>query len=461
MSHKERRRLAVLEDVKDNKLTLVQAAVLLALGYRQAKRVWKRYQAQGDSGLVHRSRGRASSRRRPQAERARIVARCLERYPDFGPTLAAEHLRKEGHKVDHETLRRWLLAEGHWRVRRKRQKHRRWRERKECFGQMVQMDGSHHDWFEGRAPRAVLMVIIDDATNRTLARFYPQETTRACYDMIERWIRSHGVPASLYVDRDSIYRCERLPTVAEQIAGREPRTQFGRAMEQLGVELILANSPQAKGRVERRNALFQDRLVKEMRLEGISDMAAANEFLSRVFLPALNRKFTVAPKAAADAHQKLSASLLEVLSWEEERTVGNDWTVVWKNRWFQIERQEEALNLAGKKITAREMRDGRVELLHGQRRLKMRALEGRPEPKKPAPARIGRVELVKPPATHPWRNDKVAAGQEFFRKKRAEGAWLKAARASCGCGLRYSLATLGFHFARSRMITTSKGDIFT
>src|SRR5258707_7708059 len=160
---------------------------------------------------------------------------------------------------------------------------------------MVQMDGSHHDWFEGRAERSVLMVMIDDASNRTYAQFFEEETTHASFDMVEQWSRRNGLPQSLYVDRDSIYRCERIATVEEQLAGEEPQTQFGRAMKQLGVELILANSPQAKGRVERRNAVFQDRLVKELRLAGINDVEGANEFLRKQFLAQMNRRSTVKP----------------------------------------------------------------------------------------------------------------------------------------------------------------------
>ena len=174
----------------------------------------------------------------------------------------AEHLAKEKLVVDHETLRRWLLAAGQRTVRRRKQAHRQWRERKPCFGAMVQLDGSHHDWFEGRGAKCVLMVMVDDATNRMRARFFEEETTRASYDVLEGWVRKHGLPGSLYVDRDSIYRCEGVASIAEQLAGKEPQTQFGRAMEQLGVELILANSPQAKGRVERMNGVLQDRLVK-------------------------------------------------------------------------------------------------------------------------------------------------------------------------------------------------------
>src|SRR5664279_5781279 len=269
MSRKERDRLTIMAGVKEQELTLVQAAELMAVGYRQSKRIWQRYQVEGDAGLVHRLRGRPSARRKPPPLRALALARYEEeRYADFGPTLMAEQLAQEGLVVDHETLRRWRLAEGQWTARRRRQKHRQWRERKPCFGAMVQLDGSHHDWFEGRGPKCVLMVMVDDVTNQMRARFFEEETTRASYDVLESWVRQHGLPRSLYVDRDSIYRCEGVGSIAEQLAGKEPQTQVGRAMKALGVERILAHSPQAKGRVERMNGTLQDRLVKELRLAG-------------------------------------------------------------------------------------------------------------------------------------------------------------------------------------------------
>ena len=310
--------MVVLAEVKEGKLTLVSAAHVLHLGYRQMKRVWKRFQAKGDAGLIHRSRGRPGSRATPKETRTQILARDRQRYPDYGPTVAAEHLAKDGMEVDHETLRRLLIAEELWRPGRPRQKHRQWRERKACFGQMVQLDGSHHDWFEGRRPKAVLMVMVDDATNRMKARFSEEETTQAAYDVFEVWVHQSGVPQSLYVDRDSIYRCERAPTVAEQIAGEEPQTQFGRAMAQLGVELILANSPQAKGRVERCHGVLQDRLIKEMRLRGMSDLETANEYLEREFLADYNRRFSLQAASPADVHQAKPRHLDEILSWEEE-----------------------------------------------------------------------------------------------------------------------------------------------
>jgi len=421
MSQKERKRLVVLEQVKAKQLTLVKAAEVMRVGYRQAKRIWRRYGKVGDEGLVHKSRGRPSGRRTPFKMRTKVLARYAQRYPDFGPTLAAEKLSAEGLKVDHETLRRWLLAEGKWSVRRRRQKHRQWRERKACFGDLVQMDGSHHDWFEGRAARAVLMVMIDDATSKTYAQFFEEETTRASFDMTEQWGRRHGLPQSLYVDRDSIYRCERVASVDEQLAGQEPQTQFGRAMRQLGVELILANSPQAKGRVERRNAVFQDRLVKEMRLAGISDRDAANEFLRKQFLPDMNRRFTTKAASPADVHRPLPQQIDVILSWEVERMVQRDWTVVWEGQWYQIQKEHEALSLVGRKVTVRQRRSGKVELGYRGRVLRAKALPARPERQKPQPRRLGRTALPKPAADHPWKRFGAATGKPYWRAAKAAG----------------------------------------
>src|ERR1017187_6979831 len=364
MNQKERKRMAIMLGVQQAEVTLVEAAQVLSLGYRQTKRVWRRYRTEGDKGLVHRLRGVPSARAKPAKLRTRILARCAERYPDFGPTLAAEYLATEDLTVDHETLRRWLLAEGKRTVRRHRQVHRQWRERKPCLGAMVQLDGSHHDWFEGRRAKCVLMVMVDDATNRVWAQFFEEETTHASYDMVAGWTRRQGLPQSLYVDRDSIYRCEGLGSVAEQLAGKEPQTQFGRAMDQLGVDLILANSPQAKGRVERMNGVLQDRLVKALRLAGLSDLKSANAFLAREYLPGFNRKFMVEPASALDAHRARPRNLDEVLSWEVQRVVQRDWTVACEGRRYQLDRQHEALSLAGKKVTVRTLRDGWVQLEH-------------------------------------------------------------------------------------------------
>jgi len=438
MSRKERTRLGVMQNVKAGALSLVAATALLALSYRQAKRLWRRYQDQGDEGLVHRGRGRAGNRGKDSQIRERVLARYQERYPDFGPTLAAEHLSREGLKVDHDTLRRWLLAQGLWSLRRRRQKHRQWRERKACFGELVQMDGSHHDWFEGRRQPAVLMVMIDDATNRTYAQFSEAETTRAAYDTFEGYVRRHRLPLGLYVDRDSIYRTDREPSVAEQLAGQEPLTQFGRAMKQLGVKIDLAYSPQAKGRVERRNGVLQDRLVKELRLAGISELEPANRFLEETFLPELNRRFWVKPAQAADAHGAVPRDLAEVLSWEEERIVQRDWTVAWQGRWFQIESGHEALCLVGRSVIVRQLRDDGVQLVRAGQKLKYRELARRPlRTPRPKPLPSGTPQ-TQPEAGHPWRQFGSGVGKEFWRGVKARA---RTARQSSR-GLRSASATL-------------------
>lgn len=417
--------MTVMAGVSEQQLTLVQAAELMAVGYRQSKRIWKRYQAQGDAGLVHRLRGQPSARGKPSELRAQALARYAEeRYADFGPTLMAEQLLKEKLVVDHETLRRWRMAEGLHRVRRRQQVHRQWRERKPSFGAMVQMDGSHHDWFEGRGPKCVLMVMVDDATNRMRARFSAEETTRASYDVLEGWVRKHGLMASLYVDRDSIYRCEGQPSIAEQLAGKTPQTQFGRAMEALGVGLILAHSPQAKGRVERMNGTLQDRLVKEMRLAGISDMESANRFLERKYLRAFHRQFGRPAASAVDLHRGVPKHLDEALSWEEERVVQGDWTVACEGQRYQLDRQHEALSLVRRKVIVRTLRNGRVQVVHRGQQLKWRHLPDgtlrKQRPMKKAKAVPAKTKTA-PPPSHPWRRFGAGAGRKFWEDKKTEG----------------------------------------
>jgi hypothetical protein len=293
-----------------------------------------------------------------------------------------------------DTLTALLKERGLWRRRRRRGRHRRRRERRACLGSLVQMDGSHHDWFEGRAGKCVLMVMIDDATSLSYARFYSGETSEAAFDVFGRWVRRQGLPRALYVDRHSIYRDEDHP---------EHPTQFGRAMKELSVELIQAHSPQAKGRVERRNAVFQDRLVKEMRLRKINDMAAANLFLEGKFLDEMNHRFAVKAKREQDLHRVLPAGtvLEETLCVQEKRVVGQDWCVRWRNRWLQIDREHAALNLPRRAVLVKHRADGQLIVEYKGQRLKWR------EPgTKPAQAKKKKVivnnRTWKPGASHPW-----------------------------------------------------------
>jgi hypothetical protein len=387
MSRKERLRLEVFGRVKRGEITLVRAAQWLNLSERQARRIHKRFLAEKDAGLVHRSRGRPSNRRLDDAKRQKIVERHQARYADFGPTHASEKLAEDDLAVSADTLTRLLKVAGVWTPLRRGRKHRSRRERRECFGEMVQMDGSPHDWFEGRGPRCVLMVLVDDATSRTHAKFFKEETTVAAFESFGEWVELHGVPRSVYVDRDSIYRSDRPATVEEELAGEVPLTQFGRAMQELGVTLIKAHSPQAKGRVERKNRTMQDRLVKEMRLAGISTMEAANAFLKADFLPKMNARQVVAARRKTDAHRRLArgVKLTEVLCFAEERVVGQDWCVRYENRWFQIDRAHERLQLAGRGVIVRHLLDGTIQLQNGRVRLSYSEL-----PEQPKPVRVKR-----------------------------------------------------------------------
>ena len=370
MSKKERRRLELFSRVREGEVTLVKASELLRLSYRQAKRLYGRYRSEGDGGLVHRLRGRISNRGVDPGKKARVLELYREKYADFGPTLACEYLAKvDQEQVGVETLRQWLIEDDLWGPGRRRPVHRKWRERKGHFGEMVQLDGSHHNWFEGRREKAVLMVLIDDATNRTYARLFEGETTEASFETFRRYVGRYGLPRSVYADQASIYRTTRDATVDENLADKPPETQFGRAMKELDVELILAHSPQAKGRVERRNAVFQDRLVKALRLKEISDLDGVNAFLEEEFLADMNEKFNVPPRERSDLHRRVPrrVKLVRVLSFQEERVVQNDWTIRWRNRWFQLTEENRKLALVKRKLTVCEQLDGTILLLLGKR----------------------------------------------------------------------------------------------
>jgi len=372
LSTKEVKRVQVLTLVKNKHLTLSKAAELMELGYRQAKRVWKRFQTQGAGGIAHRSRGKPGNRRLAASLRKRALAVVQRKYADYGPTLAAECLAEEEKlKIHPETLRRWGIATGQWKLREKKA-YRTRRERRSCFGQMLQMDGSHHDWFEGRGPWCVLMVIIDDATNYTYARFYAGETMAAAMDCFWRYALAHGIPHELYVDRDSIYRSDRMPTAVETLAGSGPLSQFGRAMKQLEVRLILAGSPQAKGRVERRHGVFQDRLVKALRRRKIKSIQAANAYLDKVFLKQLNKRFTVKAADPANVHRPVPRNLQRIFCRIEQRQVGQDWCVLYDNRVFQLFKREQRLALAKRTVNVHEQLDGQITISYQGRQLAWR-----------------------------------------------------------------------------------------
>ena len=295
MSGKERRRYLEVEAVRQGKQSLREASQRLGLSYRQVRRIWRRYQEKREAGLTHRSRGRKSNRSKPEATRSACVAIYREELEGFGPTLAAEKLVERKLVVDHETLRRWLLAAGLWQRERRRGKYRRQRPRKEHFGELVQMDGSHHAWF-GAEQRYCLMSMVDDATSRRHSLMSEEETSEAAMRLLWRWVVLYGAPRALYCDRKNVYLTDREPTMEEDLAGEPALTAFGRACRKLGIEIIAASSPQAKGRVERSHGVYQDRWVKELRLRKVTTLEGANELLhAGGFDAELNRRFAKRP----------------------------------------------------------------------------------------------------------------------------------------------------------------------
>jgi hypothetical protein len=400
MRVRDLQRLKVVQRVIEKQVIERVAAGIIGCSERQVRRLVKRVREEGVGGLIHKARGKASNRKFPDKVKKKVVKLYRKKYAGFGPTLASEKLREvEKIAVSDETLRKWLLERGLWRKRRKRSAHRRWRARKECCGEMIQMDGSHHDWLEGRGPALVLMAYIDDATNRVFARFYDYEGTMPAMDSFLRYVRMYGLPQSVYLDRHTTYKSNKKLTPEEELRGQsEPLSQFERALEELGVEVIHAYSPQAKGRIERLFGVFQDRLVKEMRLEGVSTKAKANKFLE-TYLPRYNRKFGVSAAQEADVHVPVDRHfpLERYLCVKETRTVRNDNTVAYEGQLYQIEERTRV-----RTVMVEERLNGSLHITSGDVDLKFQAIAQRPKtaapPKRPKP-RKAHI----PAKDHPWR----------------------------------------------------------
>ena len=399
MSIKEIRRLKAVQSAIDGHVTQKTVASMLELSERQVRRLAKDVRERGDGGVIHSLRGQRSNRRIPEETQERVLSLYQARYPDFGPTLATEKLLEcDGIKISDETLRSWLIEAGFWKKRRKRSGFRQWRPRKECFGQMVQMDGSHHDWLEGRGPRLVLMGYIDDATNTIYGRFYDYEGTMPAMDSFKGYVRKYGLPMSVYLDRHTTYKSPKKLTEWEEFAGIESLSQFERALKELGVEVIHALSPQAKGRIERLFGVLQDRLVKEMRLKDVKTKEEANVFLKE-YLPRYNKRFGVCPANEADAHVKLPSQvdLNRYLCVKTERTIRNDNTIALDGRLYQIEER------GGKKVIVEERLDGSLHMISKGVSLKYREITERPK-KVEVPKTDTRVfnRPPKPAKDHPW-----------------------------------------------------------
>jgi transposase len=411
MSEREMTRAAVLAQVERGAWTLVQAAERMELSYRQAKRLWKRYRKQGAAGLMHGNAGRSSNRAKPKKVRARVVRLIRQKYSGevghrFGPTLAAEHLASEDQlEVSATTVRRWMLAEGLWSRERKVREHRQRRARREHFGELVQLDGSFHEWLEGRGPRGCLMNLVDDATGTTLCRLGEQETIWAAVGVLTAWIEKYGVPRALYTDWKNVY--VREPTAKELLQGKPGLTQFGRMSERLGIKIIAAGSPQAKGRVERNHGTHQDRLVKKLRRKNISTHAAVNRYLEEEYCDDHNRRFAIDAWSEVDYHLPAPGARQrrEIFRLETERVLGNDWIVRHHNRLYQVERQSHRHAPSKSAVFVCEWEDGAVEIQYRGQKLQWHAIEERP--RKPDTVASKRRKQSKPPAvympSHPWR----------------------------------------------------------
>lgn len=409
LSQQDLKRLHIIEKVREGAIKQVSAAPLLSLSTRQIRRILSRTRKEGQRGIVHQSRGKPSNRRYPDTVKSRSIALYRQRYRGFGPTLAAEKLSEEnGIRITDETLRKWLIASGDWQKARKKSVHRQWRERKQHCGAMVQMDGSHHDWFEGRDPKCVLMGYIDDATNRAYGRFYEYEGTMPAMDSFKRYIRKHGIPLRVYLDKHGAYKSNGKPTIEEELQGIGPLSEFERALSELAVEVIHANSPQAKGRIERFFGTLQDRLVKEMRLKNITSIKEANTFLDQ-YWPAYNRRFAVSPARKEDLHRDIPQGLTldNVFCVKTKRTLRNDFTVAHNRKLYQVHSHVRA-----SAVVVQDRLDGSMVITHKDRPLQFTEIASRPVKEKKLSLQSHR-KIIRPTKHHPWKNLK-------FGKRRHE-----------------------------------------
>ena len=416
LSQRELKRLHVIKRVFEGVMKQVEAAEMLSLSDRQIRRLIKKVRLEGDAGIAHKSRGEPSSRRLPVKIRERVRELYREKLQGFGPTLAAEKLLEiEGIHISDETLRLWLIETGDWEKVRKGRAHRQWRERKHYFGEMVQMDGSHHDWFEGRGSECVLMGYTDDATGNVHARFYEYEGTIPAMESFKRYIRKYGIPVSVYLDKHTTYKSPAKPSIEDEINGTEPLSEFERAMKELGVEVIHAHSPQAKGRIERLFKTFQDRVVKEMRLKGISTIEEANKFLQE-YLPIYNRRFAVKAKKEGNLHREVPRGLNidGILCIKTERTLRNDFTISHNGRLYQIMDRTGA-----KKVQVEERINGTMVITHEGNRLRFKEITERPEKeqKKPLIFVFRKRKKYIPPLDHPWRRFKPMIQNNGYQQK--------------------------------------------
>jgi transposase len=402
MSRKEASRLHIIHQALDERITQAEAASLMGLSDRQIRRMIKRIRKAGDEGICHQSRGKPSNHRIPRKVKEKTLQLFREDYKDFNITHATEQLLEtHGITINRETLRLWLTAADIPYEKRKARKHRRWRARKAHFGELIQIDGSHHDWFEGRGPISVFMGYIDDATNTVHGRFYDYEGTMPAMDSMKRYIKRYGIPKSVYLDKHTTYKSWAEPTIEEELNDQKPMSHFEKSMAGLEIDVIHANSPQAKGRVERLFKTLQDRLVREMRLAGIKNIHEANEFLA-TYLPKHNRRFKKSAVSNTDLHRPAphSRELDRILCIKEERTIKNDFTIAHNGTLYQIEQATRA-----EKVTVEERLDGTLHISYKGRDLRYREIMKRTTGVIPeSPLLLREKKPWIPPTDHPWKS---------------------------------------------------------
>ncbi len=402
MKTKELKQLHVIRKAIEKQITQKDASQILKLTERQIRRKVKRVREEKDRGVIHRSRGKTSNSAKPKETKEKAIRLYRKKYWDFGPTLASEKLfEKDGIEVSRETLRGWLLESGDWKKRNRSGNHRQRRDRKKNFGCMIQADGSHHDWFEKRGPKCVLMGYKDDATGEVFARFYEYEGTVPAMDSFRKYIDRYGIPQSLYMDKHTTYKSNGKLTIEDQLKGRrKPLSQFERAVEELGVRLIHAHSPQAKGRIENLFKTFQDRVIKEMRLEGVSSIEQANEFLEG-YLPKYNERFRVLAAKKSDLHRSVpkDMDLDSILCVKEPRTIRKDNTVAFENRLYQV-----MTKTTGKKVSVQKRLNGQIVITYKGSELKHEEVKNRPPKQREKKQKaVKKKREYKPPMNHPWR----------------------------------------------------------
>jgi transposase len=396
LSKEDRDRLKVLHEAERGHITQREAGTQLGLSERWVRKLLARVQKEGDRGVVHGLRGRASNRKVGEKERQRAVQLVQTKYRDFGPTLAAEYLEeKHGVRVSKEALRQWLMEAGVWKARRRKvEEVHVWRPRRSCCGELVQWDTSEHDWLEGRGPKLYLVAMVDDATSRAIGRFVARDSVEENLKLLWSYVERFGRPVEFYTDKGSLFRVNQALRQPPDEGQEEARTQIGRALKELGIGWIAAHSPQAKGRIERFFGTAQDRLVKGLRIAQVSTLDTANAYLEKKYLPLWNRRFTVEPAKAANAHRGLQREhdLAAILSHVEQRVVTNDYTIRYGGQFYQIGRADIRPGLRGGTVRIERRLDGTIAIRFRDRYVRATVCVGKPQPRqidrtpKPAPA---------------------------------------------------------------------------